>query len=457
MPWDSPATPPPSRPPRGASPAASGETVTQKKKKKKKSSKKPVDTPKKLVSEASVSLATHMVADALESHEIEIYVGQGHLGLVLCDHPLGVMVQAAEPFDLAYMSGLRKGDVITTIQDRRVSRHAAAAAILFEQANAAERTSLFGVINRAPLRLMYYAAIDCDRFLQHRRSLPRLATIDASQGGQPGLTLASHPLGVVVLDVVPGDLGARAGLCIGDVLVTLNGRAVLEHQVAAQTLEDCAAARVTMRMTSYSAEAAAIELILTNPSYGPTSETTATARRPLTTAQASSQGMGVGGAVANPKAILIPWDAKSETASSKRDASALATYKYAAEPPPPPRPPSEASGASISSSRRAASAAAGAAARAAAGTTAAAVDEVAAAAGADNLLTPADASYAASWHEKEVIAGRLSEIVASKKGARASSPAGKGGSGSSRGAARAWVRAAPASSVHDYVQTIQVL
>jgi hypothetical protein len=124
------------------------------------------------------------------------------------------------------------------------------------------------------------------------------------------------------------------------------------------------------------------------------------------------------------------------TASSKRDASALATYKYAAEP-------SEASS-------RAASAAAGAAARAAAGTTAAAVNGEA---GADNLLTPADASYAASWHEKEVIAGKLSEIVAGKKGARATSPAGKG-SGSSRGAARAWVRAASASSI--YGQTIPV-
>ena len=169
MPWD---TPPPSRPPRGASPAPSGESGT-KKKKKKKSSKKLVGTPKKLVSEASVSLATHKVADALESHELEIYVGEDHLGLVLCDHPLGVMVQAAEPFDLAYMSGLRQGDVITTIQDRRVSRHAAAAAILFEQANAAERTSLFGVINRAPLRLRYHTAVDCDRFLLKRRSLPR--------------------------------------------------------------------------------------------------------------------------------------------------------------------------------------------------------------------------------------------------------------------------------------------
>ena len=443
MPWD---TPPPSRPPRGASPAPSGESGT-KKKKKKKSSKKLVGTPKKQVSEAIVSLATHTVADALESHEVEIYVGEDHLGLVLCDHPLGVMVQAAEPFDLAYMSGLRQGDVITTIQDRRVSRHAAAAAILFEEANAAERTSLFGVINRAPLRLRYHTAVDCDRFLLKRRSLPRLATLDASQGGQPGLTLANHPLGVVVLDAVSDDLGARAGLCTGDVIVTLRGRAVHEHQLAAQLFEDCAAARVTVRMTSYTAEAAATELVLTNPfgAWSSSSATPATAHRPLTTTLEQYPGDDA-------KKILIrwdqphtiPWDAKSVTASSKRDASALATYKYAAEP----------SEASISSSRRAASAAAGAAARAAAATTAAAVNGVA---GADNLLTPADASYAASWHEKEVIAGRLSEIVAGKKGARAASPAGKakGGSGSSRGAARAWVQAASASSI--YGQTIPVL
>lgn len=443
MPWD---TPPPSRPPRGASPAPSGDSGTRKKKKKK-SSKKLVGTPKKLVSEASVSLATHKVADALESHELEIYVGEDHLGLVLCDHPLGVMVQAAEPFDLAYMSGLRQGDVITTIQDRRVSRHAAAAAILFEQANAAERTSLFGVINRAPLRLRYHTAVDCDRFLLKRRSLPRLATIDASQGGQPGLTLGNHPLGVVVLDAVSDDLGARAGLCTGDVIVTLHGRAVHEHRVAAQLLEDCAAARVTVRMTSYTAEAAATELVLTNPfgAWSSSSATTATAHRPLTMTLEQSPADDGDDAKKirwDQPAHTIPWDAKSVTASSKRDASALATYKYAAEP----------SEASISSSRRAASAAAGAAARAAAGTTAAAVNGEA---GADNLLTPADASYAASWHEKEVIAGKLSEIVAGKKGARAASPAGKGGGGSSRGAARAWVRAASASSI--YGQTIPVL
>jgi hypothetical protein len=51
-------------------------------------------------------------------------------------------------------------------------------------------------------------------------------------------------------------------------------------------------------------------------------------------------------------------------------------------------------------------------------------------------LTPADASYAASWHEKEVIAGKLSEIVAGKKGARAVVVGTRVGRG--RGGARAW-------------------
>ena len=136
-----------------------------------------------------------------------------------------------------------------------------------------------------------------------------------------------HELGVMVLEAVSCDLAAKAGPCAGDVIVTLDGAAVVEHQVALTTLTAASDVGATVRLTAYSAEAAAIELVLANSSFGKwggsSSATTTAAHRPPEPTQQQ-------------QSIHIPWDAPVEAVPtlSKSTTGSSASARAARAPAP---------------------------------------------------------------------------------------------------------------------------
>ena len=96
-----------------------------------------------------------------------------------------------------------------------------------------------------------------------RRTLTKLGSIDPT-AGHVGLTLSNHPLGLLVLDANPLDLAFKAGMRNGDVIITLNGRAVLDHREAVEMISK---ATERLRLTYYDAAAAAIELVVTGTNF----------------------------------------------------------------------------------------------------------------------------------------------------------------------------------------------
>ena len=71
------------------------------------------------------------------------------------------------------------------------------------------------------LRLSYYRAATCEHFLLRKRRLSSLCSIDPA-AGHVGLTLSSHPLGLLVLDAHPDDLRTPRASDPG-VITNING------------------------------------------------------------------------------------------------------------------------------------------------------------------------------------------------------------------------------------------
>ena len=197
------------------------------------------------------SLVNESVADHLPIRRMSINVRDGHLGMTLCNHPLGVLVSEAFESDKAWSAGLRKGDVLISVNGEPVTSHKQCAKVMFEE---------------AILSLEYYGATECERFLFKRRRPSKIAAFEPKDG-HLGLTISAHPLGLLVLDADPCDKAHTAGLRVGDVVVTINGEAVTDHHRAIQIIDWCAQHNQRIKLTYHKAEAAAIELILTATDY----------------------------------------------------------------------------------------------------------------------------------------------------------------------------------------------
>jgi len=191
---------------------------------------------------------------ALPTMHVEIDTSQGHLGVTLSNHPLGVLIQNADEVDLAYQSGLRPGDVLTAVDGTKVVDHAGAASLMFVPGTH---------------DITYVPAKAADDELISRRRPTEFVAIELGEEQHMGLTLSDHPLGVLVDGAYEADLAYKAGMRVGDVIVTLNGQAVIWHRTAVELInlarEDFDG---EIRMTYLSAEAAAVELVMTS-SYGP--------------------------------------------------------------------------------------------------------------------------------------------------------------------------------------------
>lgn len=80
---------------------------------------------------------------------IDLVVGgrQGHVGLTLSNHPLGVLITAVDPHDLAYQAGIRTNDVLVTLNGYAVTHHADAVALINDVGE-----------QKGSVRLTYYPA-----------------------------------------------------------------------------------------------------------------------------------------------------------------------------------------------------------------------------------------------------------------------------------------------------------
>ena len=198
------------------------------------------------------SIINETVAEHLPVRSVHnIDVSDGHLGMTLCNHPLGVLISEVNESDKAWNAGLRQGDVIISINGELVTGHRQAASLMFEQST---------------LKLEFYEAVSCERFLVRRRK-PSIIVSFHPKEGYLGLTISRHPLGLLVVDTDPCDLAHAAGLRVGDVIVTVNGEAVNDHQRALNIIEGCERNGQRIRLTYHKAEAAAIELVLTGTDY----------------------------------------------------------------------------------------------------------------------------------------------------------------------------------------------
>ena len=66
-----------------------------------------------VVNEAKTLIAS-AAEEALPLTSVSINITEGHLGMTICDHPIGVLVTACDPIDLAHKAGLREGDVLVS-------------------------------------------------------------------------------------------------------------------------------------------------------------------------------------------------------------------------------------------------------------------------------------------------------------------------------------------------------
>lgn len=111
--------------------------------------------PSPELSEAEKLIAA-AAKEALTVESLVIKIpADGHLGVTICNHPLGVMLSAVDPIDLAHGAGLRAGDVILSVNDTRVGDHAEAAHLMFDEGHG----------KWEDLALTYYSARTCERFL----------------------------------------------------------------------------------------------------------------------------------------------------------------------------------------------------------------------------------------------------------------------------------------------------
>jgi hypothetical protein len=226
-----------------------------------------------------------------------------HLGITMCNHPLGVLLKSVDPLDTAHEAGLRRGDVLIALNGRPVRTHQEAYDEIVQNAE-------------SYLLFTYYKASLAEADMLRRRTVPKLAVVSPEEG-HTGLILTSHPLGLLCVDVVQEDLCFKAGLRPGDVIVTIGGMVILDHNDAVKVLDrDTAGFMVNdtgpIRLTYYPAAAAATELVVINSNFGVVSSaTTGTSRsrqpfragKEATTAGPSgfsSTARTAGGAAGNP-------------------------------------------------------------------------------------------------------------------------------------------------------------
>jgi len=201
---------------------------------------------------AAIADAFHVVGSYLPTTSLTVdRTDGGHIGLTVCNHPLGVMLVEVIREDLAYKSGFRKGDVVTSINGRHVMEHSLVMDLLAPL---------------RPLNFEYFKAKVAEGEMLSRRRPAQLAVVD-TKGGHLGLTMTSHPLGVLLADVNEHDLAFKAGLRPGDVLVTINGNAVVDHRVAFDLLQETANQGEPVHVTYHTADAAAIELVVCSPAF----------------------------------------------------------------------------------------------------------------------------------------------------------------------------------------------
>ena len=151
---------------------------------------------------AAIADAFHVVGSYLPTTSLTVDRTEGgHIGMTVCNHPLGVMLVEVTHQDLAYQTGFRKGDVITSINGRHVMEHTLVIDLLAPL---------------RPLNFEYIKAKVAEGEMLSRRRPAQLAVIDTKEG-HLGLTMASHPLGVLLADANDHDLAFKAGLRSGDV------------------------------------------------------------------------------------------------------------------------------------------------------------------------------------------------------------------------------------------------
>jgi len=201
---------------------------------------------------AAIADAFHVVGSYLPTTSLTVYRTEGgHIGMTVCNHPLGVMLVEVTHQDLAYQTGFRKGDVLTSINGRHVMEHTLVIDLLAPL---------------RPLNFEYIKAKVAEGEMLSRRRPAQLAVIDTKEG-HLGLTMTSHPLGVLLADANDHDLAFKAGLRSGDVLVTINGNAVVDHRVAFDLLVETTSQGEPLHVTYHTAEAAAIELVVCSPAF----------------------------------------------------------------------------------------------------------------------------------------------------------------------------------------------
>ena len=190
----------------------------------------------------------------LATRSLVVDATDGHLGVTLTNHPLGVLLQRVDELDAAHQSGLRAGDVIVSVDGCPTKDHRRAAELLFAP---------------GARSLTYIPAQLADAEMVARRRPTEFVAIALGEDGHMGLTLSDHPLGVLVDAVYELDMAYKAGLRAGDVIVTLNGRAVVFHEAACEIIHLAQLeTEHEVRMTYHRAEDAAVELVVTS-SYGP--------------------------------------------------------------------------------------------------------------------------------------------------------------------------------------------
>jgi len=83
----------------------------------------------------------------------------------------------------------------------------------------------------------------------------RSIVIDTTQGKRHvGITLCDHSLGVKIMHCVCADLAAHAGLSPGDVICSINGVDLLNHQTATQLINEATEAEEELEIEYYPAK-----------------------------------------------------------------------------------------------------------------------------------------------------------------------------------------------------------
>ena len=182
--------------------------------------------------------------------------GEVLLGIQLGNHPLGTIIRRVEPGGCAEQHGLKRGDVIATIDNIKLVGCKQAADVI--------RGTVIDEIE-----ISYYFAKDAEGLLLKKRKAAKLVILDMSnQAWGTGVRLEEHPLGILVADMLP-QLAAASGIKVGDVFTTIGGRCVLDVEAAYEILKNSTGVDDPTPIcgTVFTAKAAALELVILNSSF----------------------------------------------------------------------------------------------------------------------------------------------------------------------------------------------